>query len=177
MQKVIGLDVDRAVLANPSLDKAKTIGSDGRFPLDSHSIDMILCDSVFEHVTDPGIFASEIHRVLKSGGWLCARTPNRYGYIGLATNVIPNRWHASLLRRLQPSRKEIDIFPTRYKLNTRAALRRYFPPNAWVHFVYSWNPEPAYFGASRVAWFITKLSYRFCPEALGAIWNVFLTKK
>ena len=73
---------------------------------------------------------AEIERILKPGGWFCARTPNKWGYISLGANLIPNSLHVRFLKFLQPDRQEEDVFPTRYRMNTIAALKTHFPPNA-----------------------------------------------
>ncbi len=176
-RKIIGVDVDEVVLNNPTVDEARLIGPDGALPLEDNSVDMIVCDAVFEHISNVDQFSSEIDRVLRVGGWVCARTPNRWGYIGIGTNLIPNRWHVALLKYLQPTRKDIDVFPTCYKLNTVKSLKKAFSPTKWEHTIYSWNAEPAYFGSSRVAWFVMKTLFRLTPDALGGTWNIFLRKK
>jgi SAM-dependent methyltransferase len=90
-QKVIGIDVEDAVFGNPMVDEARLIGDDGLFPLENDSVNIIVADAVFEHISNTDRFVSEIQRVLRSGGWVCARTPNRWGYIGIGTNLIPKR--------------------------------------------------------------------------------------
>lgn len=174
---VIGVDVDKAVLTNPMVDEARLIAADGMLPLEDSSVDMIVSDAVFEHISNVEQFSSEIERVLRAGGWLCARTPNRWGYIGLGTNLIPNRWHVALLKYLQPTRKDIDVFPTCYQLNTVKAIKKAFPPTKWALYMYSWNAEPAYFGSSKIAWFAMKIIFRLTPDALGGTWNIFLRKR
>ena len=175
--KVIGVDVDSAVLEHPGLDEAHVLRENERLPLDDASVDLIVSDAVFEHVMDAEFVSTELARVLKPGGWLCARTPNRWGYIGFGTNLIPNRLHVSVLRYLQPHRKAEDVFPTAYAMNTKRALRRYFPSAEWEHFSYGHFAEPAYFGKSRLLWFLVLLSYRFTPEALAPMWLIFLRKR
>lgn len=87
---------------------------------------------------------------MKPGGYVCARTPNRWGYIGLGANLIPNRWHKPMLRVLQPARKVEDVFPTRYQLNSWGVLRRAFPDKAWKRTIYTMDGEPSYFGNSKI---------------------------
>lgn len=175
--KFVGIDLDPAVLENPSLDEAYVMQPGEAYPLASSSIDIAICDCTLEHVDNPEFTASELHRVLKPGGWFCARTPNRWGYIGIGANLIPNRWHVPLLRVLQPGRKDIDVFPTIYKMNTRRRLKKFFPESAWKHIVYGYFPEPAYCGNSRLLWTLMTWSTRFTPEAMAPIWLIFLRKR
>lgn len=176
-REIIGIDVDPVVLENPNLDRALLIGSDGRFPIEDASIDVIICDHTLEHIGEPARFSEEVRRVLKHGGVFCARTPNRFGYIGLGTNLVPNRLHVRLLRVLQPSRLAEDVFPTQYRLNTRRAIARYFPTELWERALYTWTSEPAYFGGSKLIWGLMLVLFRLVPPSLGATWNIFLRKR
>lgn len=175
--KVIGVDVDRAVFEHPALDEAYELSADGQIPLADQSVDLIVSDAVLEHVGDPRTVANEFHRTLKPGGWVCARTPNRWGYIGIGTNIVPNTWHDRLLKYLQPGRKREDIFPTAYRLNTNRALSRFFPADMWQNFSYPHFAEPAYFGASLVLWSAVSFSMRLTPQRFAPTWMVFLRRR
>ncbi len=175
--EVIGADIDPVVAANPHVDRALVLTPGAALPLADHSVDLIVADATFEHVAEPAPIAGEFARILRPGGWICARTPNRLGYIGLGGRLVPNRWHAAVLKRLQPTRQARDIFPTHYKLNSFAALRRHFPASQFADHSYSWNNEPAYAGHSRLAWRAMQLAFRLTPEAFGATLMVFLQKK
>jgi SAM-dependent methyltransferase len=177
VSRYVGVDVDEAVLSNSTLDEAHVIAPGAAIPLSDSSVDLILCDYTFEHIDDPAAVSAELNRVLRPGGWLCARTPNRYGYIGLGSNLVPNALHVGLLARLQPVRKKHDVFPTRYALNTRTALKRYFPPTVYDHYVYTLTTEPHYAGSSRLLWRALATVNRHTPEALGAMLMIFLRKR
>ena len=174
--ELIGVDVDEAVRENPYLSRAEVIATGERLPLETGSIDLVVSDWVFEHVTDPGWASDELARILRVGGWLCARTPNRFGYIGLAARAMPNRLHAPLLRLFQPGKEGRDTFPTAYRLNSPKALKRHFPERSWEHVVYTMNNEPAYFSSWHAAWAAARLAFRLTPDALGATLYVFLRK-
>ncbi len=177
VRRVIGVDIDSAVLGNPTVDQALVVGHDAMLPFEDRSIDLVLADHAFEHVASPPFFAREIDRVLKPGGWVCARTPNRWGYIAVGARLVPNQHHMKLLNIIQRSRKEADVFPTVYRMNTRSDLKQLFPVDRYDHAVYAHNPEPAYFGGSRTLWWLAIASARVLPEALGATLHIFLQKK
>jgi SAM-dependent methyltransferase len=141
--KVVGVDVDEAIKENPAIDEWHVIEPSARLPFDDHFFDLIVSDHTFEHITDPASVAAEFDRVLKPGGWICVRTPNRWGYISLGANLVPNRWHMAFLHRLQPQRKDIDMFSTVYLLNTQCALKHYFPFDHYKHYSYGHFAEPA----------------------------------
>ena len=123
-------------------------------PYDDGSFDLVLADYVLEHVAaeDAPSVAQEVLRVLKPGGWLAARTPNKWGMIGIGARAVPNDLHTNFLERLQPGRKAEDVFPVRYSMNTKRDLARLFPaPHEVV--VYGHASEPVYFGqSSKAAW-------------------------
>lgn len=175
--RVIGIDLDATVMDNPGLDEANVVEPGQPLPLMDHSVDLIVSDHTFEHITNPGFVSSELDRILKPGGWLLARTPNRWGYAGIGANLVPNRRHALWLKRLQTGCNEKDVFPTIYRLNTRRALRRYFPAARFHHYTYGYTPEPAYFGNSRLLWGMSKFLFRLTPESMAPVWMVVLKKR
>ncbi len=137
-------DPDSIVDQHPIAD-ATVVIRDRRLPFDDGSFDLVVCDQVLEHVEDPGTFASEVSRVVASGGWFCARTPNAWGYIGVMGRLVPNRLHTVLAPRLQENRQPNDVFPAHYRLNTARAIASRFPSSEWDVVVYRNSPEPAYF--------------------------------
>jgi SAM-dependent methyltransferase len=174
--KVIGLDIDDAVLRNPSLDEAHVIAAGDPFPISDESIDLIVSDFTFEHVSDPAWVTAELDRVLKAGGWLCARSPNRWGYIAMGARAIPNILHTRVLRHLQPSKKAEDTFPTRYRMNTPKDLRAWFPINRYDHFVYAADSDPAYVGTSVAATRAFRLVFAVTPRRYRSMLYIFLRK-
>jgi len=176
-KRLIGVDIDDEILKNPSLDEAHIIEIGLPIPLPDESVDLIVSDHVFEHVADPEFVSGELNRVLKPGGWICARTPNRWGHIGIGTNIIPNKLHVSILKYLQPNRKSIDVFPTEYRLNTKKQLKAYFPEKNFEHCTYGYNAEPAYFSDSKIMWAVVLFLFRLLPESWFATWMIFIMKK
>lgn len=175
-RQVIGLDVDDAVLGNPAVDEARII-SDSRLPLETGSVDLIVADHTFEHIEDPQSFCAEIGRVTKAGGWLCVRTPNRLGYVGVMSRLIPRTAHSAVLKVAQPGRDEKDVFPTYYRLNTRPAINRYLTRMQWEHHLFTWNAEPAYFGSSRILWQVARLALAITPPVCRTSIMLFSQKR
>src|SRR5690242_10226223 len=62
--KVIGADIDPAVLGNAELDASHVYPVSGPLPFLSDYFDLVLSDFVLEHVEQPEIFLREVNRVL-----------------------------------------------------------------------------------------------------------------
>jgi SAM-dependent methyltransferase len=175
--EVVGSDVDEVVMTNPTLDTAAVVELGAPLPFEDESFDLVIADYVLEHINrdDAQDVADDIMRVLKPGGFLAARTPNKWGMIGLGARLIPNDLHIGVLSRLQPGRKPEDVFPTRYAMNTRKHLRRLFDGQA-VH-VYGHVNEPTYFGrSSTTVWHLAAGLGRLTPPRLAPTLMIFVQK-
>lgn len=176
VKEVIGVDIDPAVFAHPALDRAIVAPPRGPLALEDESVNLIVSDFCFEHVDCPVEISRELDRVLKVGGWICARTPNRWGYISISARLIPNRWHVAALKGLQPDRQAQDVFPTHYRLNTISALKRHFPAERFNHCNYGHNGPPAYFGSGRRTLRLARSILRHTPEPFSPLLFVFMQK-
>ncbi len=172
---VDGCDVDPVVLENPFIDEAKVIPVGDRLPYEDDRFDIIASRYVFEHIANPQFVASELMRVVKPGGVIAAMTPNKWGYIGIAARMVPNRYHVGVLSRSQPHRKPEDVFPTKYNLNTPRALRRAFGEGADV-FITKRAPEPAYHFGRPWVFRSFKAIDKHTPDSLLPILDVYVRK-
>lgn len=64
----IGVDMDVGAIAAPIDGRATIVGDAQRLPLPDASVDLIICNHVYEHVPDPQQLFAEIERVLKNDG-------------------------------------------------------------------------------------------------------------
>lgn len=122
--RVTACDIDNAVLSHPCSDHQVLIEPKTTLPFEDGRFDVIVSENTFEHIEDAEHAASELYRVLKPGGYLCARTPNGTGYLRLLSSMVPNRLHTRVLSSVQPDRKAEDVFPTVYKMNTPSQIDR-----------------------------------------------------
>jgi SAM-dependent methyltransferase len=176
---VMGCDVDPVVLENPMLDEATVISADGPLPYPDNEFDLVVSWAVLEHVQEADVWAKELARVVKPGGWICAWTPNKWGMVGVGARIVPNRYHVAVLHKVlkKTARGEEDIFPTVYRMNTRRTLRRLFRPEAFLHATYAFSGPIGYVDRSRLAILVAKI-YRALPGGVTASYlHIFIQKR
>lgn len=171
-----GCDLDKAVLDNPFLDHAEVINADAPLPYADDQFDLIIARSVFEHVDNPQHTARELLRIVKPGGLIAAVTPNKFGYIAMAARLVPNSMHVRILARAQPERKPEDVFPTRYRMNTDAAVRRAFGDGADTY-VTSWSSEPDYHLGRPTIFRMIRWFNKHLPAALQSTLFIYVVKR
>lgn len=120
--RVCGVDPDPRVAVNPHLDEGR-VGQGERIPYPDGTFDVVFADNVLEHLADPETVLREVRRVLKPGGLFLGKTPNKRHYMALIARVTPHRFH-QFVNRLR-GRASVDTFPTLYRVNTSADVRRH----------------------------------------------------
>ena len=171
---VCACDIDTAVKSHPRSHEQVVISPNRPLPFPDGAFDLIVSDMTFEHITDPQFVASELLRVLKPGGYICARTPNKYGYVALITKLIPNTHHVGLLKHVQPDRKAEDVFPTVYRMNTPGQVRRLF--KSCEVYCFTLSAEPSYFFGSAFVYRAMLVLHRFLPSFLDTTLCLFIRK-
>jgi SAM-dependent methyltransferase len=119
-RRIYGIDLDPRVTENPFLDEGRVCDANS-IPYPDESFDLIFSDNVFEHLDKPELVLQEAARVLKPGGRLLFKTPNRRHYMPMISRMTPHRFH-QFVNRLR-GRAEIDTFPTLYRANTPQDVR------------------------------------------------------
>ncbi|MBC7235685.1 MAG: class I SAM-dependent methyltransferase [Chloroflexi bacterium] len=122
----VGVELDANALAGRERSDAIGLyficGDGERLPLQDHSVDVVICAQVYEHVGDTRRLFAEIDRVLAPGGVCFFSGPNKWFPIEMHTGLpllhwLPRPWAVALSRRL--GRGEYDVRPL-----TIGALRR-----------------------------------------------------
>jgi len=175
--RLVGVDVDPVVLTNPALDEAHVIAPDKPLPFPDATFDLIYSDWVLEHIEKPDVFAGEVERVLKPVGWFCARTPDRWGYIALSARLVPEGLQSRILKFTQPARKDEDVFPKFYRLNTMEAVRRHFPDDRFDNASYTLECDPSYHGGRLWLYRLIDLYQSLPSRVFDTVLFVFLKKK
>lgn len=176
-RRIIGIDIDPVVSSNPWIDEAVVIDSTSPLPFPNERFDLIVSDSTFEHVSDATRIARELDRVLKVGGWICARTPNRNGYVALMNRMIPAGIARRLISSAQPDRKGEDIFPAYYRMNTLRRLSMLFPADRYEHMGFAFDSEPRYHFNRRTMFAVLLGLHSVTPPALRNTLMSFIRKR
>ena len=119
--RVCGVDPDPRVAENPYLDEGKE-GIGEQIPYPDNSFDLVFSVNVLEHLDQPQEVFAEVQRTLKPGGIFLAKTPNKWHYMPLIASVTPHSFHQWVNKRR--GRASIDTFPTRYRANSPASIRK-----------------------------------------------------
>lgn len=120
-KKVVGIDIDPVVADNPNLDEA-IISDFFKNDFKSNLFDVVFANFVVEHIKRPYDFLVEIKRILKRNGVFYFRTLSKYHYANVAARLTPYWFHVYYARLL--GRKEEDVFPTFYKMNSKRDMDR-----------------------------------------------------
>jgi len=122
-----------------------------RLPFRNEVFDLIISMSVIEHLENPARVFREFQRLLKPGGTLIIQTPNRYDYVSMIAHLTPFSFHRWIIPRVM-NREEQDVFPTRYRANTRRDLTRAMRAGGLVPLeILFFNQYPAYLMFSPLA--------------------------
>ena len=173
--RVTACDVDPVVATHPASHQQVQIEANQPLPFLDNQFDVIVSDWTFEHIDDPAFAAAELTRVLKPGGYLCARTPNATGYIRVCSQLVPNRLHKSVLKGAQPNRREEDVFPTFYRMNSARALNRLFP-RFNRYFIFDFG-DPAYHFGSRWIYRAFLVMHWMLPSLCAPVLYAYMQKQ
>lgn len=121
---LVGVDPSDNILKNESVhvrvqSPLEELKEDARY-------DLATMRMVAEHVTNPGNFLAALASILKPGGHVVLVTPYRWSAVSVLAQLVPSTYHAACVRLLLPKVEKRHVFPTYYKLNTYADLKRAF---------------------------------------------------
>ena len=142
----------------------------GRLPFRDGTFDLIISMSVIEHLDAPDAVFREFDRVLKPGGTLIVQTPNLFDYVSLIAHFTPFSFHRWVVPKVM-SRVEEDVFPTRYRANTRRALADAMRSGGLVpRTIELFNQYPAYLMFSPAAFRLGVLYERLTTRVGALAW-------
>jgi SAM-dependent methyltransferase len=114
---VVGMDRDLGALRSNEYIRNRVVGDMRDLPFLNGRFDLVSANMVVEHMEHPDIVLSEIHRILAPGGIFLMHTPNVSNYKVSLAFLMPDAIKKGLIRFFQ-DRREADVFPTYYRMNT-----------------------------------------------------------
>ena len=121
-QSIVGADVDAQSLSSPS--SIRRIACDlEALAFENETFDFITCNMVVEHLAAPMRVFREYFRALRTGGVVIILTPNLYHWANIVSLLTPFWFHSWILKKLFNCEPE-DVFPTRYRCNTKKAMQK-----------------------------------------------------
>ena len=117
----VGIDISYSSLRNHRSIPVRTVGTVEALPFRDGSFDVVSANMVMEHVIGPEAALAEIHRVLSPGGIFIFHTPNVWNYQFAIARWLPQGLKNKLVWLLERRREE-DVFPTAYRINSPAAV-------------------------------------------------------
>lgn len=126
---VVGVDIERQSLSKHRNIARRVCATLDALPFAERSFDLVTCNMVAEHLSDPQQVFAELCRVLKPSGVLVVHTPNSLNYLVKANQIFKKVVPPALLikiARLSEGREPSDFFPTFYRANSVRKLRQLF---------------------------------------------------
>ncbi len=124
VRSAVGLDLSLEDLQQNSTVHSWVQGDVQLFPFRDRVFDIVVSQWCIEHLKHPGLFFSEMSRILKPSGHFVFCTPNMYNYITCLSRITPLSIH-KFFNKLLLHIDESDTFPTFYRANTVAKLDKY----------------------------------------------------
>jgi SAM-dependent methyltransferase len=124
VRSVVGVDLDEeAGRDNRGLDEFVAADLSAPLPFPDRSFDLVYASFVVEHLEEPEAAFREWRRVVSDDGAVLVVTPNMANPLMRMTARLPQPVRVAL-KRIGPGVDPRDVFPSPYRANTAAALRR-----------------------------------------------------
>lgn len=92
---IIGLDISLTAVREAALKKHKDIrflvANAFELPFAQGTFDLVVCNNLWEHITDPFRLGTSLNRIMKPNGALIISTPSRYNFENLWSVIHGNK--------------------------------------------------------------------------------------
>ena len=117
------VDLDWEGLRRNPFVHYKIYGNLEALPFPNGSFDVVTANMVVEHLDHPAQVLTEVKRLLSPNGKFFFHTPNLKCVMMRIATRLPQSV-TNVMALLLEGRKAEDVFPTRYRMNTRADIER-----------------------------------------------------
>ena len=128
-QVLVGLDPDADSVRRNRFVHHRVVGL--QLPFRDGSFNLVTANMVFEHLEHPEQVLAEIRRVLSPHGVCIFHTVNARHWQTALGRHFPQRLKNTLVL-VSEGRAAEDVYPTHYRINTRAAIRTLLSKTGWV---------------------------------------------
>jgi SAM-dependent methyltransferase len=118
-----GIDPDFASLKQHKTLSLGVLADVRKTPFRDAAFNLVTANMVVEHLADPRLALAEIHRILEPGGLFVFHTPNYWNVAVFVADKVPQTLKNRIVEFLE-NRKEEDIYPTHYRINTLPDVQR-----------------------------------------------------
>lgn len=155
---VVGFDIDRPGLAKAQANfggsSSFVCGDSASLPIQSAAADVVICNHVYEHVTDPVALVAELRRIVRPDGVLYLGLGNRWGIVEPHYRLPFLSWlPRAFAHRYVRAAGKADHYHEEFR--TRRGLLQLFGGLHVWDYTYSVLLDPGRFGARDVvpSWF------------------------
>ncbi len=121
LPRLAGVDGDLESIRRHALMRDKILADAAHLPFAPRSFDLVTANMVMEHVANPEETLAEANRVLSPGGVFLFHTPNVASPLVFLASKLPDPVLKWIVRAFE-GRDEQDVYPTRYRINTRGRV-------------------------------------------------------
>ena len=122
-RRAVGIDLDFPSLRANATLRDRTMGPLEHLPFRDGTFDLVTANMVIEHIQNPAIVLAEVKRVLRPGGRFLFHTPNRNAPAIRIASHTPDGLKKRIIWLFERRREE-DVFPTHYQMNTEPDIHR-----------------------------------------------------
>ncbi len=123
--KIVGVDISNESLSRNQVVDERIVSSLEQLPSPDNSFDLVVCETVCEHLAHPQKVFSEFSRVLKKGGHVLIRTYNIWNINNAVSAFLPLPVRKIIKGQFISAPNE-GTFPTYYRCNSRRRLNKLF---------------------------------------------------
>jgi SAM-dependent methyltransferase len=119
---LVGIDMVSGDVKRHRALAGRVAGNVESLPFAPESFDLVTANMVIEHVADPRALLEQVFDVLRRDGLFVFHTPNRNCALIRMARLVPQEIKNKIILLLE-NRREEDVFPTQYRMNTAEAIR------------------------------------------------------